>query len=653
MERGERFFTASFSGDSAFMLLASFEGAARIVDAADGRLIETAASGTARLRDTAFSPEGAGFFTASRIDAVRLWVAGSGPQRILVRLGEGIGQMVAAADQHRMAIRSTAEIHYILDGESGEAIAGVMGFPGEGSEAMAMSADGARLVTAIDGVTPIMIDINRRAVLSRFTGHTGPVLALAFSPDGNTVASASWDHTAALWKADTGEELVRLTGHMDDVTSVVFGPDGLRVATASGDATVRLWDVASGSELHSLAGHGGPIRHVAFSLDGTRLVSASDDATARMWDANTGALLTTYKGHSGPVTMTALSPGGDRLITSGAGRQDASIARLWQADTGQELIQLVYANARFKGLSFDATGAQILAATDDGQLFEVDAAPWRTEDLPGDPAQSWDERFALYKSALPSAAAPARIEGEALPLLIVTASDILTTRLTRLRAALAEPDVAATLFSAGGFVLVPGPALDALKRLCFLEGDRLFRINGAVLADAGVAANVIDAAIAAQASSLEVEFHRGSRRFIANVVTLPREEKAVNVRISRERAIEVLDSLLSQQRDASPSDQRYKASIFGELLLGPDADALSFVVLSSGGNLQDAYLSDSGYAPSDRIVEVNGEPIRRFSNYISVHKQLRDMIAEGRTAGITYGVERGEFQRLTISTVIE
>ena len=57
-----------------------------------------------------------------------------------------------------------------------------------------------------------------------FTGHTGAVYSVAFSPDGRTLASRSGDGAVWLWDTETGEHKDTLTGHTGPVFSVVFSP---------------------------------------------------------------------------------------------------------------------------------------------------------------------------------------------------------------------------------------------------------------------------------------------------------------------------------------------------------------------------------------------------------------------------------------------
>ena len=55
---------------------------------------------------------------------------------------------------------------------------------------------------------------------------------------------------------------------------------------------------------------------MAFSPDGKRLATASYDHTAKVWDAESGKELLTLRGHSDNVYGVAFSPDGKRLATA-------------------------------------------------------------------------------------------------------------------------------------------------------------------------------------------------------------------------------------------------------------------------------------------------------------------------------------------------
>jgi len=70
------------------------------------------------------------------------------------------------------------------------------------------------------------------------------------------------------------------------------------------------------------------VNGVAFSPDGKRIVTASWDKTARVWDADSGQELRKLEGHTGYVYGVAFSPDGQRIATASGD----NTARVWDAD---------------------------------------------------------------------------------------------------------------------------------------------------------------------------------------------------------------------------------------------------------------------------------------------------------------------------------
>jgi len=77
-------------------------------------------------------------------------------------------------------------------------------------------------------------------------GHSGGVVAIAFSPDGRQILSGSWDRTVKLWDAATGREIRTYSGYSG---GVAFSPNGKQIISGSNDGTVRLWDMSTGKEI--------------------------------------------------------------------------------------------------------------------------------------------------------------------------------------------------------------------------------------------------------------------------------------------------------------------------------------------------------------------------------------------------------------------
>ncbi len=74
-------------------------------------------------------------------------------------------------------------------------------------------------------------------LIRTLSGHSGSVNAVAVTPDGTRAISASDDQTCKVWDLTTGQELQTLSGHSDSVEAVAVTPDGTRGISASRDET--------------------------------------------------------------------------------------------------------------------------------------------------------------------------------------------------------------------------------------------------------------------------------------------------------------------------------------------------------------------------------------------------------------------------------
>ena len=248
-------------------------------------------------------------------------------------------------------------------------------------------------------------------------GHTGAVVAVAFSPDSKTLVSASHDGRLKLWDAATGKEQATLgeyrgclgcvafssdgktlasgaigspipfpdlyqvnlwdvatgkirttmgeTMEMSTFYSVAFSPDGKTLA-AAGDETVKLWDLATGKERATFqvqteadeesTGAVYVVKSVAFSPDGNTLAAASYDMTVKLWDVTT-AKRTTLQGHTHAVYSVAFSPDGKTLASASGDKT----VKLWDLATNKERATLQGHTEAVMSVAFSPNG-KILAS---------------------------------------------------------------------------------------------------------------------------------------------------------------------------------------------------------------------------------------------------------------------------------------------------
>lgn len=180
-----------------------------------------------------------------------------------------------------------------------------------GVRCVRFSPDGEFLATCSEDQT-IKLWRQDGSLVATLKGHTGSIFTIAFSPDGDLIATGGEDHSVRLWSHD-GWRINQLAGHEGTIYGVVFSPDGQTIASASADRTVKLW-TRDGTLIRTLE-HPQIVNAVAFSTDGQTIVTASADQTIKLWSRN-GVLLKTLTGHTEPVQAIAFSPDGNQIASS-------------------------------------------------------------------------------------------------------------------------------------------------------------------------------------------------------------------------------------------------------------------------------------------------------------------------------------------------
>jgi WD40 repeat protein/serine/threonine protein kinase len=299
------------------------------------------------------------------------------------------GKRIACAG----AVRNGERVVVVLDADTGKESVTLHGYS-ESDRGLAYSPDGKRLAFAAAENTVQVCNADSGRALLVLKGHTGRVQSVGFSPDGKRLASTSEDKTLRVWDSASGNLLLTLEGHTEAVLGASFSPDGKRLASHGADNTLRIWDTVAGKQLLIFQYRGidtvvfspggdrlavasldegvkvlsidsadkGPlgakwrivrinawgVEELSFSPDSRRLAGAGLWDKVRVWDTETGKEVLTLGGRTGAFTNVAFSPDGKYLASEG---EDKAV-RLWDAHKGRELVVLKSQSGSVTGVAF-------------------------------------------------------------------------------------------------------------------------------------------------------------------------------------------------------------------------------------------------------------------------------------------------------------
>jgi WD40 repeat protein len=304
---------ATYSGDGRRIATAGRDGAARLWDAGDGRLLREIRGGWSALSHLSFTPGDAYLLVTGYSDRlgdglVRLWdVERSRFVRGWRLTGDaGLRPTAAASADGRRIL--TAQLSpddaglpdvdlATLWRADDRAVEAVLFAPGLDANEAAFSPDGRAIAVTFrhpDDYRRLRVSIlatSSGRLLRRLTRDFSLGESTAWSPDGRSLATIGLDPYARIWRWRTGSRAVRQ--RLQDrsrisPSSIAWSPGGTRLATSYDDGGIRIWDARTGQELTRLVGHLGRVASVDFAPTGDRLVSASDDGTVRVWAVDRG-----------------------------------------------------------------------------------------------------------------------------------------------------------------------------------------------------------------------------------------------------------------------------------------------------------------------------------------------------------------------------
>ncbi len=388
--------SVAFSPDDKRLLSASWDGTARVWDAASGREIRRIShqqnkDGTTVGNYTvaAFSPDGRRILTGGWDYRAVLWDAGSGQE---LRRFQGNAfraeQSVISPDGRWMAVDINGGYVVLWDLTTGRQMRWaaddgkkriVLGkdtsFGYNRSLAFAFTADNRYLALAAN-TTVQLWDVYKGQAVQEFPKlHTDGITSIAFSPDGSFFVTGSWDKTAKIWNRETGAALTPPLEQKYPVHAVAVSPDSRHVLTGNGDDSVTamfgsaklneeppceaiLWDATTGNQVRKF--------YHPFGIRTDRIKTSESGEKSEQESIKT--TLAAFDVIKGKVTAVAFSPDGSLVVT---GNHNGT-AHLWKTATGDE-VQYFPGDLHLKSLAFtpDAKKLMVSYFSNQASIFDV------------------------------------------------------------------------------------------------------------------------------------------------------------------------------------------------------------------------------------------------------------------------------------------
>lgn len=232
------------------------------------------------------------------------------------------------------------------------------------NRAVALSPDGRILAVATtdDGIGAVnsvrLWDVMNNQSLGKLTSVSigSPITALSFSPAGDRLLVASSFAATLLvdWYRDQQSVMIPL--QPNGVLTGSFAPDG-RMVALGGNTNLVLVNAENGRIVRDFVGHTGTVTSIVFDRVGARLLSTSQDQTLRLWDVQSGQQLLKISNPQLHFANAVFAPDGKVIASSSS----EGVVQLWNIAT-QEL-EREFAGVEGKSVYLSRDGRYMLAGS--------------------------------------------------------------------------------------------------------------------------------------------------------------------------------------------------------------------------------------------------------------------------------------------------
>ena len=98
-------------------------------------------------------------------------------------------------------------------------------------------------------------------------------------------------------------------------STLLYSRDGRRLFSSHDNGDIFVIDAEGGKVVRHLRGHQNATNYIDLSPDETRLISGGWDNTVRMWDVQSGLELLTLRKHTSGVQFVGFDPTGENITS--------------------------------------------------------------------------------------------------------------------------------------------------------------------------------------------------------------------------------------------------------------------------------------------------------------------------------------------------